>query len=166
MEKVVKENPELIIKSEPTEFVEIYSDKNEISSPHHPQIIINQAWSINGVPSHFICIKNVKVTKDAIIIDVVCDIEKNEDADACKKTQKVIDSSTIKTSRLSEDILKEEEEEKFLISENLKQEPIDDSFALKDFEEIGDSINNKGRVLSDQDHFRSDQKIIILVILI
>ena len=79
MEKFFEEIPEFIIKPEP-EFVEIYSDENKISSP--PQIIINQAWSVNGVPSHFICIKNVKVTKDAIIIDVFCDIEKKEDAEA------------------------------------------------------------------------------------
>ena len=113
---MVEENPELIIKPEP-EFVEIYSNplllcsnKNEISSHVPPQIIINQAWSVNGVPSHFICIKNVKVTKDAIIIDVFCDIEKNEDAEACQKTQKVLDSRMLKKNCLSEDPLKDEEE--------------------------------------------------------
>ena len=81
IENIISEDPDLVIKPE---FVEIYSNENDdISCPPPPQIIINQAWSVNGVPSHFICIKNVKVTKDAIIIDVFCDIEKNEDADAC-----------------------------------------------------------------------------------
>merc|ERR1712045_935440 len=35
------------------------------------------------------------------------------------------------------------DEEKYLISYNLKHELNDDSFALKDFDGIGDSINNK-----------------------
>ena len=152
MEKVIQENPGVIIKSEP-EFVQLYSQETELSNP--PQIIINQAWSINGVPSHFICIKNVKVTKDAIIIDVICDIEKNEDAVACQKTQKkVLDSSSLpQTRNFSGDPLKyEEEEEKFSISDNLKQEPnFDEAFEQKDFKEIGHFINIKSNDLPIQE---------------
>ena len=101
MESILPENPELIIKPEP-EFEENYSDQDDGSSPLHPQIIINQALNVNGVPTHFICIKNVKFTKDAVIIDVVCDIEKNEDAEACQKTQKVLDSRKLKKKYPSE----------------------------------------------------------------
>ena len=127
MESILPENPELIIK---TEFEDIYSDEDEESSPLHPQIIINQALNVNGVPTHFICIKNVKFTKDAVIIDVVCDIEKNEDAEACQKTQKVLDSRFLKKDSHSEGHLNfnsQDEKEKILISDNLKKEAINDS---------------------------------------
>ena len=157
IENIISENPELVIKPE---FVEIYSNENdEISCP--PQIIINQAWSVNGVPSHFICIKNVKVTKDAIIIDVFCDIEKNEDAEACQKTQKVLDSRKIPKNKcpasdngdpLSYNIKPKDENNIFPY--NLKQEPIDDRYASKDFEERSvysinhvDSITNNSNDL-------------------
>ena len=155
---MVEENPELIIKPEP-EFVEIYSNENEISSPLPPQIIINQAWSVNGVPSHFICIKNVKVTKDAIIIDVFCDIEKNEDAEACQKTQKVLDYSRkiLKKNLYPSDnndplgYKNPQDEKNILISHNnLKQEPIDDSNVLKDFQEIGNSINKNNDLFTQE----------------
>ena len=153
MESILPENPELIIK---TEFEDIYSDEDEESSPLHPQIIINQALNVNGVPTHFICIKNVKFTKDAIIIDVVCDIEKNEDAEACQKTQKVLDSRKLKKKYPSEnDPLNHEsaqDEKNILISYNLKQEPIvDDSYALKDFEKIGNSNIDKSNDLFTQE---------------